>query len=94
MILTQQEAFNVLRIDSIDECPQLQMLMVACDDSIKSATGFNWGILTSTYTTIDPTAKIVASLLLIHLYEGADLLPSYNSFIGQLHAKVINGEVQ
>lgn len=87
-ILTQSEAFNALHISSIDECPNLDMILSGVDDQIKSETGFDWKTLTSTYTAIDPTAKLCAAILLICMAEGTDIPQSYQYKIKQLYAKV------
>jgi len=88
-ILTQQEAINSIRIVQSSDCPELQTLMDAADDTIKSATGHDW----SADETIDPSAKMAARLLIIHLFFGSPLLDSYGMYIGQLDGKVANGEV-
>ena len=84
-ILTQEEAFSALRISSMDECPNLGLLMSAVDDGIKTETGKDW----AADMTIDPTAKLAASLLLICLKEGTDLPKSYGYKIVQLEAKAL-----
>jgi len=83
-ILTQEEAFAALRISSTDECPNLELLMGAVDDGMKTETGKDW----AADATIDPTAKLAASLLLICLNEGTELPKSYGYKIAQLDAKV------
>lgn len=88
-ILTSDEAMGALRISSTDECPNLDMLLSAADDGIKAETGFDWAVITETYTAIDPTAKIAAMLLIISLNEGTDLPQTYGYKIGQLHAKAL-----
>lgn len=88
-ILTQQQALNALRRVSADEVPELADLLNSVDDTIKSATGHNW----AAEEAIDPTAYLAARLYLIHLYFGQPLIDSYFTAIGQLQAKVDNGEV-
>lgn len=83
-ILTQDEAFAALRISSADECPNLELLLSGVDDGIKTETGKDW----AADTTIDATAKLAASLLLICLNEGTELPKSYGYKIAQLDAKV------
>lgn len=87
-ILTDQEAFNALHISSIDECPNLDMILSGIDDQIKSETGFDWKTLTDAYTVIDPTAKLCAAILLICMVEGTDIPRSYQYKIKQLYSKV------
>lgn len=86
-ILTQAEAFNALHISSLDECPNLNMVLDGVDDQIKVETGFDWKTTTSAYTTIDPTAKLCAAILLICMNEGTDIPQNYQYKIKQLYAK-------
>lgn len=82
-VLTQEEAFAVLRISSADERPNLELLLNAVDDGLKSETGRNW----AEDEEIDPTAKICASIMLICLDEGKEFPQSYIYKIKQLEAK-------
>lgn len=86
-ILTQAEAFNAKHISSLDECPNLGMILAGVDDQIETETGFDWKTITDTYMAIDPTAKLCAAILLICLTEGTDIPQSYQYKIKQLYAK-------
>lgn len=88
-ILTQQQALNALRMVQASDCPELPDLMNAVDDKIRSETGHDW----ATDEKIDPSAYLAARLLIIHIHFGSPLLDSYNMIIGQLHGKVVAGEV-
>jgi len=92
-ILTPTEAYGALKISSAEECPNFEMFMSAVDDGIKTETGFDWAKITETYTTVDPTAKIAASLLLISLNDNLPVPAAYGYKITQLDAKVKSGEV-
>lgn len=87
-ILTQTEAFNALKISSVDEYPNLDMVLSGVDDQIKSETGFDWAALTADYAAIDPTAKLCAAILLICLTEGSEIPKTYGYKIIQLANKV------
>jgi hypothetical protein len=87
-ILTNQEAADVLRLPSTDD-PLVALTLPSIDDTIKSATGHDW----AADAAIDPTAKLAASLLLSSLYYGLPVPEFYTQQIGQLHGKVVNGEV-
>lgn len=93
-ILTLAEAAAVLKITPIpdDDNPDLvlNMALAGADDFIKTATGYDW----AADTTIDPTAKMAASMLLVQFYEnpamtGSDMDLPYGvtSRIEQLRAK-------
>ena len=56
-ILTLQEAADMLKIESAADYPQLDILLPAIDDYIKTATGKDWGV----DDPVDPTAKIALS---------------------------------
>ncbi|MDD2297575.1 MAG: hypothetical protein PHX79_07145 [Sphaerochaetaceae bacterium] len=87
-ILTQTEAMNALHISSLDEYPNLDMELSGIDDQIETETGFNWATTTDTYTAIDPTAKLCASILLICFSEGTEIPQTYQYKILQLANKV------
>ena len=87
-ILTQQEAANALRLPNSDD-PLMMLLLPSVDDTIKTATGHDW----AADTIIDPTAKLAAILMLVSMHTGIELSPQYAALIGQLHAKVANGEI-
>ena len=82
-ILTRDEAINALRISSSNECPNLELLLLAVDDSVKTETGHDW----AQDDPIDPTAKLAASLFLISLFSGTDLPVMYGQTIIKLDAK-------
>jgi hypothetical protein len=86
-ILTDTEALAALRFAAAEEVPDLELLQSAVDDGIKTETGFDWATLTTTYTVIDPTAKLAARLMLICMFEGIPLPDAYRYKIVQLDAK-------
>lgn len=97
-ILTPQEATDILKYNSISELPGIvtSILMPAIDDYIKTATGKDW----TTDPVIDPTAKMVACVLLVRWSENpgalGEKLQSNDFLVGsmtQLHAKVISEAV-
>lgn len=87
-VLTDTEALNALHRTS-DEVPNLELLQSGVDDDLKTATGHDW----ATDEQIDPTAKLAASLLIVSLFEGAEVPTYYVQQIGKLDGKVANGEV-
>ena len=100
-ILTHQEAVDQLRLDSpASNYPQLILILPAIDDCLKTATGKDWGTLTDQYTEIDPTAKIVATVLLVRWFEDPGMIgkglndPGVIGLIAQLHAKAISEAVE
>ena len=82
-ILTEAEALAALRLETKADCPNFDMLMSAVDDGIQSETGYDW----TTDEIIDPTAKLVASILLVCLHDGTELPAAYRYKIVQLDAK-------
>jgi hypothetical protein len=92
-ILTPQEACDRLRFSKVEEMPTdvITVLLPAVDSFIKDATGKDWGTLTDTYKTIDSTAKMAASILLIRWFENSDETGKGGigviGLIGQLQAK-------
>lgn len=95
MILTQQEAAELLNYLTVDEMPEkvISVFLPAVDAFLKNATGFDWGILTDTYTTIDPLAKMAAGVLLVRWFDDPSLIGKADDagivgLIGQLRAKV------
>jgi hypothetical protein len=97
MILTEQEAKNMLMLDPETTYPQLAIVLPAIDEYIKTATGFDWGTLTAEYTAVDPVAKMAASILLSQWYFNPLEMGKDNyavvGFVGQLQAKVLPPEV-
>ncbi len=82
-ILTQAEAIGALRMSSADECPNLELLLSAADDSIKTGTGHDW----VNDNQADPTAKLAASLFIISVFSGTEIPDTYNQAIIKLDAK-------
>ena len=70
-ILTNQEAADSLNYDSADQMPSkvLSIFLPAVNEYLKSSTGKDWGALTTTYTAIDPVAKMTAVILLVRWFE-------------------------
>lgn len=92
MIITNQEAVDMLRLSNPDEYPQLNIVLPFVDDYIKSATGRDW----STDSPIDPTAKMLAASLLVRWFDDPGqmgIISDNNigvvSLIGQLHSKAL-----
>ncbi len=96
-ILTTEEAVAILRLDSTDllEYPQLKTILPAIDDYLKTATGKDW----SKDEPIDPIAKMIASVLLVRWFEDPGMIGRVSDkniihFVGQLHAKALEGEAR
>ena len=92
-ILTELEAANALGYISTDEMPErVTLLLPAIDDYIKTATGKDWGA----ETAVDPTARMLASVLLVRWFENPSMVGRASDagvvgLIGQLHAKALQG---
>ena len=93
-ILTSQEAADMLKLEVASDYPQLLILLPAVDDYIKTATGKDWGA----DDPVDPTAKIVATVLLVNWFENPGAIGSIDGFmkmmvnlIAQLQAKALGG---
>ena len=90
-ILNIQEAAEVLGYTSPDEMPGnvSSIILPAVDDFLKTATGKDWGADNS----IDPTAKIAASVLLVRWFDDPGLFGKVDagiiSLAGQLAAKAL-----
>ena len=91
-ILTSQEASEILKYNSPGEMPGniTSIILPAIDTFIKDATGKDWAL----GVPIDPTAKMVASVLLVRWYEDPGMIGKAPDsgivmFISQLHAKVL-----
>ena len=91
-ILTSQEAADMLRLGSPDDYPQLNITLPFVDDFIKTATGRDWG----SDNPIDPTAKMLASALVVRWFDDPGQLGyitdndiGVRSLIGQLHGKAL-----
>lgn len=97
MILTEAEAKDMLFLDPETTYPQLAIILPGIDDYIKTATGFEWGTTTTTYTEIDKVAKLAASILLSQWFYNPQEMGKENyavvGFIAQLQAKVLPAEV-
>ena len=94
-ILTPQEAADMLRLPDPDDYPQLNILLPGVDDFIQTAPGRDW----SADNPLDPTAKMVASCLVVRWFNdmgqlGATLSPNdpLVALIAQLHAKALEME--
>ena len=92
MILIPQEAADMLRLVNPDDYPQLNILLPFVDDFIKTATGHDW----AEDNPIDPTAKMLASALLVRWFDDPGQMSSFSdndigvkSLVGQLHGKVL-----
>lgn len=95
MILTETEAKDMLGLDPETTYPQLAVVLPAIDEYIKTATGFDWGNLSETYTEVDPVAKMAASILLNQWYFKPLEMGRENyaviGFVAQLQAKALPG---
>jgi len=88
-ILTDDEAIGALRMTAKTDSPTFEMDLSGVDDDIKSATGYKC----EDSEKADATAKAAAKILLICTVAGIPLPESYGYKIGQLDAKIKNGEV-
>jgi hypothetical protein len=95
MILTSQEACDLLEFPKIEDMPDKvnTVFLPAVDGFLKNATGKDWGTLTETYTAIDAVAKMAAGSLLVGWFENPELIGRATDgvigLIGQLKAKVV-----
>lgn len=96
MILSAEAARDALDYTTINEMPPkvTSILLPGIDDYLKSATGKDWGKLTSAYTAVDPTAITVASILLVRWFNDPGQIGQVNdvgvlSMITQLEAKAL-----
>jgi hypothetical protein len=95
-ILTPTQAMEALNYTDPDQMPGkvLTILSPGVDSYIMTATGFDWGTTTETYTAVDPLAILTASLLLQRWFEDSSQIGQANdlgvlSMISQLHAKYL-----
>lgn len=95
-ILTDTEAMEALNYTSVDDMPAkvIGILVPAVDAYITNATGKDWGTLTTTYTAVDPLAKLAAAILLGRWFEDVTQIGQANdlgvlSMLGQLEAKYL-----
>lgn len=84
----------MLRIETASDYPQLNILLPAIDDFIKTATGKDWGL----DNPIDPTAKIAATILLVNWFENPGAIGKADgvmhmlvTIVSQLQAKALGG---
>lgn len=82
-ILTSQEAADALGYVTTDEMPSKveSIFLPAVDEFLTSATGKDWGTLTTDYTAIDPMAKMAAAVLLIKWFDNPDDFGKGGDFI-------------
>lgn len=91
-ILTQKEASDILRLDGgVSLHPQLDIILPAIDDYLKTATGKDW----SKDTEIDSTAKMAATVLLVRWFENPGMIGKVSDegiigLVAQLHAKALS----
>ena len=92
MILTTQEAADVLGYDSPDEMPGdvVNILLPGIDGFLQNATGKDWGA----EEEIDPDAKMAARVLLRRWFDDPGMVGEAKdvgilNLIGQLHAKAL-----
>ena len=95
-ILTTKEAADVLDYTDRNEMPEkvTTVFLPAVDRFIRDATGKDWGTITDGYTQVDPTAKMVAGVLLARWFGDPGLIGKVNdsgvlSLITQLEAKAL-----
>jgi len=82
----------MLRLVNPEDYPQLDILLPFVDDFIKTATGYDW----TAGNPIDPTAKMLASALLVRWFDDPGQMGSISdndigvkSLAGQLHGKAL-----
>jgi hypothetical protein len=92
VILTNQEAADMLRLDNAEDYPQLSIVLPFVDDFIRTATGRDW----AADATKDPTAKMLAAALLVRWFDDPGQMGNLSdndigvkSLIVQLHAKAL-----
>ena len=95
-ILTSTEAMDALNYTEIAQMPDkvVNIFLPAVDNYLTYATGKDWGTLTTTYTTIDALAKLIASVLLCRWFEDPSQLGKVNddglmAMITQLKSKYL-----
>lgn len=98
MLLTKEEAAGFLKLDNLEDYPTLDIILPAIDDVLKTATGKDWGAnITNADGQViekDPTAKMVASVLLVRWFDDPGMIGQINDsniigFVAQLKAKVL-----
>lgn len=92
MILSQQEAADMLRLEDPESYPQLNIILPAINEYLKNATGYDWGA----DTEIDPVAKQAATMLLVLWFENPAMIGAVpemeygiTNLVSQLQAKVL-----
>jgi len=89
MILTMQEAGAALRLSDPYDYPQLDLILPAIDEALKTATGYDWGA----DAQIDPLAKLLAQVMLVRWFMDPGHLevplydPAVIGLVAQLRAK-------
>ena len=89
MILTMQEAGATLRLSDPYDYPQLDLILPAIDEQLKTATGLDW----RADNPVDPLAKLLANVLLVRWFMDPGHLqvplhdPVVVSLVTQLRAK-------
>jgi hypothetical protein len=90
-ILTPQEAADMLRLDNASDYPQLNILLPAIDEYIKTGTGKDWDL-----EPVDAVAKMAASILLVQWFENPAMIGKVGennygltNLLAQLHAKAL-----
>jgi hypothetical protein len=91
-LLTVAEAKVVLRLETEDDAPDLEVILPAVEDYLKTATGHDW----AADTEIDPSAKNAARMLVVQWYENPAMIGTVsemafglNNVIGQLQVKAL-----
>jgi len=91
-ILTPQEVEDILKLESLEDYPELNIWLPGVDDVIKTATGKDWGA----DAVKDPTAKMLACVLVIRWFENPGMIGKIDladknivALVGQLHAKAL-----
>jgi hypothetical protein len=94
-ILTAEQARKALNFSFADDMPErvMDILVPGIDPVIKDATGKDWGILTDTYTSVNPTAILAASALLVVWFADPGMIGQISDgaigLIGQLRTKYL-----
>lgn len=95
-ILTSLEVAQCLNYEDISDMPSkvVNIIYPAVESYIYNATGKDWAALTTTYTAIDPLAKMVAGALTARWFEDSANIGQVKdlgllSMITQLEAKYL-----
>lgn len=70
-ILTNLEVMQALNYTALEDMPDkvINLIWPAAEMYLTQATGKDWGTLTTTYTVINPVAKLTAGLLISGWFE-------------------------